>query len=67
MSDGEKSELLPLHVLDLDEALFSGTIEVLRTYPERLGLEYCVVDGKKIMFRGDFVTVRNITSAMYQS
>lgn len=63
----DKSELPPLPVLDLDEASISGTIKVLGTYPERLGLEYCVVGGKKIMFRGDFVTVRNITRAIYQS
>ena len=63
----EKSELLPLPVLDLDEASISGTIEILRTYLKRLGIENCVVGGKKVMFRGDFLTVRNITRAIYQS
>lgn len=36
-------------------------------YLERLGIEDCVVGGKKVMFRGDFLTVRNITRAIYQS
>lgn len=63
----EKSELLPLPVLDLDKASISGTIEILRTYLERLGIKDCVVNGKKVMFRGDFLTVRNITRAIYQS
>ena len=36
-------------------------------YLERLGIEDCVVGGKKVMFRVDFLTVRNITMAIYQS
>ena len=62
----EKADLLPLPVLDIDKSSISGTIDILKTYLKRLGLEDCVVGGKKIMFRGNFLTVRNITRAIYQ-
>ena len=62
----EKADLLPLPVLDIDKSSISRTIDILRTYLERLRLEDCVVGGKKIMFRGNFLTVRNITRAIYQ-
>lgn len=62
----EKADLLPLPVLNINESSISGTIDILRTYLKRLGLEDCVVGGKKIMFRGNFLTVRNITRAIYQ-
>ena len=63
----EKADLIPLPILDIDKSSISGTIDILRTYIEQLGLEDCVVGSKKIMFRGDYLTVRNITRAIYQS
>lgn len=62
----EKADLLPLLVLDLDKTSISRTIDIIRTYLERLRLEDCVVGGKKIMFRGDFLTTRNVTRTIYQ-
>ena len=46
--------------------MIAETIDILRVYLERLGLDDYVVSGKKIMFRGDFLTVRNVTRAIYQ-
>ena len=53
--------------MDLDKALILRTIKILRIYLERLRLKDCIVDNRKIMFKGDFLTVRNITRAIYQN
>ena len=62
----EKTDLIPLPTLPLDESSIAGTMKILQTYLARLGLEDVVVRNKRIMFKGDFLTVGNITQAIYR-
>lgn len=62
----ESSVVIPLPTLAIDEAFIEGTIDILRTYMQRLGLKDWVVKDKTIMFKGDFLTVRNMRRAIYR-
>lgn len=61
----EKADLLPLPTLALDKSSIAGTIDILKEYLERLGLEDIMVREKRIMFKGDYLTVHNITRAIF--
>ena len=64
----EETDLIPLPTLPLDESSISGTIDILRSYiKDTLELEDHVMQDKCIMFKGDYLTVRNIRRAIYLS
>lgn len=50
----------------IDESSIAGTIDIVKTYLERLRLEDIVVRKKQIMFKGDYLTVRNVTQAIFR-
>lgn len=62
----ERADLLPLPTLAIDEASIAGTIDIMRTYAQTLGLEDVAVQDKCIMFKGDYLTVRNMRRAIYR-
>ena len=61
-----KTKLIPLSTLPLDKFSIAGTIEIIARYLEKLDIIDVVVCNKRIMFRSDFLTVCNITRAIYQ-
>ena len=50
-----------LKTLDLDEASISGTMEILKRIAEELQLDADDIVDRRVMFHGDYLTVRNIT------
>ena len=50
--------------LPFNESKISGTIEILQELVTRLGLDPHILHGKKVMFKGDYMTVQNITPAI---
>ena len=62
----EKTKLLLLPTLLLDEVFISGTIDILKKYLKRLELDKIAVTNKSIICKGDFLMVCNITRAIYQ-
>ena len=61
----QAADILPLPTLPHDESKISGTIEILQEIVARLGLDPHILHDKKVMFKGDYMTVRNITRAIY--
>ncbi|MCJ1345659.1 hypothetical protein MMC31_003867 [Peltigera leucophlebia] len=61
----QAADILPLLTLPHDESKISGTIEILQEIVARLGLDPHILHDKKVMFKGDYMTVRNITRAIY--
>lgn len=62
----EKADILPLPTLAYDESTISGTLDILRKLTQVLGLSKEVVRNKVIMLKGDLLTVRNATRAIYK-
>ena len=63
----KQAELIPLPTLPLDEAVISETIDILKHYIKgTLELEDHVVQNTCIMFKGGFLTVRNVRRAIYR-
>lgn len=62
----EKADIIPLPTFGLDKASIAGTIDILRSIAARLGLENFHIEDKKIMVKGDYLTVRNITRTIYR-
>ena len=61
------ADLVPLPTLPLDESSILGTIDILKVYlKDTLELDDHVVRNKCIIFKGDFLTVRNIRRAIYR-
>lgn len=61
----QAADILPLPTLSFDESKISGTIEILQELVIRLGLNPQILHGKKVIFKGNYMTVRNITWAIY--
>ena len=62
----EPPNLIPLPTLSLNESTISGTIDILRSYiKDTLKLKDHVIQDKCIMFKGDYLTVRNIRKAIF--
>ena len=57
---------MPLPTLTFNERTIMGTIDVLTTFAERLGLSEEMVCNKIIMIRGDLLTVRNVRQTLFQ-
>lgn len=62
----EKADILPIPTLAYDESTISGTLNILRTVTQVLGLTEDVVRDKVIMLKGDLLTVRNVTRAIFR-
>lgn len=60
----KKANVFSLLILPLNEATILETIDILRSLIERLGLK-SVVEDKIVPIKGDFLTIRNITQALY--
>jgi hypothetical protein len=50
----------------MDEASISGTIDILKALLDELGIDSDDVDDRKVMLHGDYLTVRNVTRAMFR-
>ncbi len=61
----EKADIIPLPTLPLDKALIARCIDILKKYLKRLGIENVAIFNKLLIFKGDFLTMRNITRAIY--
>ncbi len=46
--------------------MIAGCIDILKEYLKRLGIEDVAIFNKLLIFKGDFLTVRNVTRAIYQ-
>ena len=62
----EKVDIISLSTLSLDETLIAGTIDILKEYLKRLGIENAAITNKLLIFKRDFLTVRNVTKVIYQ-
>ncbi len=62
----EKADILPLPTLPYDKSEISETIDILRELIQRLSLDNYVFEDKIVMVKRDWLTVRNITRAIYQ-
>lgn len=60
-----KADVISLLILPPNEALIAETVNILRWLTKRVGLTN-VVEDKVVPIKGDFLTVRNITRAIYQ-
>lgn len=61
----QKADVIPLPILPLDESKIATTVDIIRCLVERLGLAG-VIEEKVVPIKGDFVTVKNITRAIYR-
>ena len=55
----------PLPTLALDQASIAGCIGILIEYLKRLGIEDVAIINKQLIFKEDFLTVRNVTRAIH--
>ncbi len=62
----EKADIIPLSTLLLDKASIAGCIDILKKYLKRLGIEDVAILNKLLIFKNDFLTVCNITRAIYR-
>ena len=61
-----KTEIYTLPTLELNEALITDVIEILKELISELDVDPETLLDKVILFKGDYLTVRNINLAMYQ-
>ena len=61
-----KADVVPLPTLAFNEGTIVGTIDVLQTIANRLGLIDEMVSDKVIMMRGDLLTVRNTQRTIFR-
>lgn len=61
-----KTKLILFPTLPLDKSSIAGMIEIVARYLARLGVTDVAVCNKHIMFKGDFLTVCNLTRAIYR-
>ncbi|KAA8913110.1 hypothetical protein FN846DRAFT_886795 [Sphaerosporella brunnea] len=62
----DRARILTFQTLDMDEASISGTIDILKALVQELGIDCEDVLDRKIMLHGDYLTVRNVTRAMFR-
>lgn len=61
----EKADIISLLTLPLDKALIAGTIDILKAYLKRLGIKNVAITNKLLIFKGDFLTMHNLTRTIY--
>jgi hypothetical protein len=61
-----QSDIYTLPTLDLNEAKIDETIEILKTLHKELDLPLEALNDRVLMVKGDWLTVRNINSALFQ-
>ncbi len=62
----EKANILLLPILPYDESEISETIDILRELIQCLSLDDYVFEDKIVIVKEDWLTVQNITRAIYQ-
>ena len=62
----KKADIISLPTLSLNEISIAGMIDILKKYLKRLGIENIAITNKLFIFKGDFLTVHNVTRAIYQ-
>lgn len=60
----KKANVILLPILSLKKTTISKTINILRFLVELLSLKG-VVEDKIVLIKGDFLTIRNVTQALY--
>jgi hypothetical protein len=61
-----RARILTFQALDMDESSISGTIDILKALVDELGIDSDDVDNREVMLHGDYLTVRNVTRAMFR-
>jgi hypothetical protein len=61
-----RARILTFQTLDMDEESISGTIDILKALMQELGIDSEDVLDRKVMLHGDYLTVRNVTRAMFR-
>ena len=49
----------------MDETLIARTINILKKYLKRLGIKNIAITNKLLIFKGDFLILRNVTRTIY--
>ncbi len=62
----EKVDIIPLPTLPLDETLIAGYINIFQEYLKRLGIEDITILNKLLIFKCDFLIMRNVIRAIYR-
>ncbi len=62
----KKVDIIPLPTLPLDETSIAGCIDILKEYLKRLEIKDIAILNKLLIFKGDFLIVRNVTRAIYR-
>ena len=62
----QKTEIYTLPTLELNEAVVTDVIEIIKALISELDVDAETLLDKVILFKGDYLTVRNINLAMYQ-
>jgi hypothetical protein len=62
----KRAHVMTFQTLDMDESSISGTIDILKALLDELGIDSDDVDDRKVMLHGDYLTVRNVTRAMFR-
>lgn len=62
----QKTEIYTLPTLELDEAKITDTIEIIKEFMKELDVKLESLNDSILMFKGDYLTVRNVGLAMFQ-
>lgn len=57
----EKADIISISTFELDKANIAAIINILRSIAAQLNFKNSYIEDKKIMVKGDYFTVRNIT------
>jgi hypothetical protein len=61
-----QTDIYTLPTLELNEAKIDETVEIIKSLMEELDIPLENLHNKLAMFKGDWLTIRNITSALFQ-
>lgn len=56
---------MPLPILPWNKALIVKIIDIFKKYLKRLEIESVAITNKLFIFKKDYLTVRNVTRAIY--
>lgn len=62
----KKTTIYTLPTLPLDEAKVTETIEIIKAFMKELDIQLVTMKDLVVMFKGDYLTIRNVCLAMYQ-
>lgn len=62
----QKTEIYTLPTLELNEAKITDTISIIKAFTQELGIDLDKLHDRVVMFKGDYLTVRNVALAMFQ-